>query len=116
MRQKLVLPHKSFRLRIKLNWRCVVSRPILRVGLARDLHGFGDYLALRSLLALNGVFNGKDMLAAQLPTFEVWPTTLGIDGISINGVPGTATNGPAKLSRLCNTLKRLLPTSIDQES
>lgn len=38
----------------------IVRQRSLRVRLARDLHRFGDYLTLRSLLALNSVFDGKD--------------------------------------------------------
>jgi hypothetical protein len=49
-----------------------------------------DRFAVGSLLALDSAFDGEDVFAALLPTFEVRTTTFRFFRIELNGVWGAA--------------------------
>jgi hypothetical protein len=65
----------------------IVRGPVLSVGLARDLHCFGcDGLTVWALLALDRVFNRKDMFASVIREFVITASATRLFIVKRNGV------------------------------
>src|SRR2546425_11264034 len=71
-----------------MSLRCVISRPVLSVGLSSNLNALGnDSLTIARLFALNRILDCENVLAALFPIFKVRATTLRLPRIRIDGIP-----------------------------